>query len=352
MSYTILTDCPLRTYNTFGINAVAARLVTYDTPSDLPAIFADDAVRNHRFLHIGHGSNLLFTSDYDGTILMASTFEFDAAPQGNGRVAVRCSAGISFDDFVACTCAAGLYGAENLSLIPGTVGAAAVQNIGAYGTEAADIISTVETYDVENHCQRIFQADECAYGYRNSIFKDQNMRGRYIVTAVTMMLSRTSGPKLDYGALRPLAERGGTVPTPDEVRQEVIAIRKAKLPDPAEIGSAGSYFKNPVLSPERYDNLCQCASELFGPDAIPPRYVMQDGTIKTSAAWLIDRCGWKGYRHNHAGVWHKQPLVLINADGQATASDILALERMITDDIANRLGISLSTEVEKVGKQY
>lgn len=349
MAYTLLTDCPLRPYNTFGISARAARLVQYDDVSDLSAIFDDPGTTDNGFIHIGHGSNLLFTSDYPGTVLVAATGVFDASVVGNGTVQVRCSAGVTFDDMVARTTAAGLYGAENLSLIPGTVGAAAVQNIGAYGTEVCDIIESVEVYDIDARRHRTLSMSECGYGYRTSVFKEGDMRGRLIVTAVTFRLSRDTGPSLDYNALRPLAGRTGHTPSPGEVRDEVIAIRRAKLPDPAQVGSAGSYFKNPVLTSAEYDALAAAANTLFGPEAIPPRYPADNGMVKTSAAWLIDRCGWKGYRMGHAGVWAQQPLVLTNADGCAAASDILRLERAITDDVFSRLGVRLRPEVEKVG---
>lgn len=346
MAITSLLDASLRPYNTFGLDVNASRLIVYDRPdADLPALFAGELAEGAPFIHVGHGSNLLFTGDYAGTVLSAATYGIEAMPRGNGVVFVRCEAGLAFDDFVSRTAAAGLYGAENLSLIPGTVGASAVQNIGAYGSEVADIITAVEVFDTETRRPEFLTNADCQYGYRSSALK--SAAGRYIVTAVMFRLSKTKGPNLEYSALRHLAERPGAVPSPMDVRNEVIAVRRAKLPEPEQTGSAGSYFKNPVLTHEAFAALKQRVSLLQPSGDLPPVYPAGE-MVKTSAAWLIDRSGLKGCRLGHAGTWHLQPLVLINADGHATAADILALEHHIVSTVESRFGVRLEPEVQKV----
>jgi UDP-N-acetylmuramate dehydrogenase len=248
-------------------------------------------------------------------------------------------AGVVFDDFVAKTCEAGLWGAENLSLIPGEVGAAAVQNIGAYGVEAKDIIAGVVCLDTSDWSKIIFKTPECRYAYRDSMFKQQ--KGRYIITSVLFRLTRKYSPKLDYGGVRAALGENTSNLTPGQLREAIIKIRRQKLPDPAEIGNAGSFFKNPVMPRRQYEAIVQTEGEV-------PHYDFPDEMVKVPAAWMIERCGFKGKRLGGAQVYEKQPLVIINANGEADAQDILDLEKQIITEVKRRFGVELHPEVEHV----
>ena len=243
-----------------------------------------------------------------------------------------------FDDFIANVAGNGLWGPENLSLIPGEVGASAVQNIGAYGVEAKDIISGVVCLDTSDWTKTVFKVGECAYGYRDSRFKHE--RGRYIITSVLFRVTRKYSPKLDYGGVRAALEgRDLQALTPMDVREAIIGIRNAKLPDPAQIGSAGSFFKNPVISREHF--------EIFAtPDT--PHYDLPDGTVKVPAAWLIDQCGFRGKTLGGAQVYEKQPLVIVNASGNATPEEVITLENQIIAAVQDRYEITLHPEVDHI----
>ena len=232
-----------------------------------------------------------------------------------------------------------------------------MQNIGAYGVEVKDVISTVRCYDILERVFVEFSADECRYGYRDSIFKHRPAKERYIVTAVTFRLSTVAQPRLDYGHLRSAVETAcgvnsskenthGTGLTPALIRQVVTEIRKGKLPEPEEIGSAGSFFKNPVVDQSVYDSILKSRQAEFGAEATVPHYPAGENLVKIPAAWLIEQCGWKGYIHGGAAVYEKQPLVLINHSGHALPSDILELESLIIDSVHSRFGILLSPEVD------
>ena len=265
---------------------------------------------------------------------------------GLDEVLMTVGAGVVFDDFVARTCEVGLWGAENLSLIPGEVGASAVQNIGAYGVEAKDIIAGVVCLDTTDWSKTIFKTPELAYGYRDSMFKHN--KGRYIVTSVLFKLSRKYSPKLDYGGIRSALEgRDLTALTPGDVREAIIGIRRAKLPDPAEKGSAGSFFKNPVISREHFEKIVAVA-HASDPDAKVPSYDLPDGTVKVPAAWLIDSLGFRGAVNGGAKVYDKQPLVIVNESGTATPEEIMALEQQIISKVWETYDIELHPEVEHI----
>jgi len=248
-------------------------------------------------------------------------------------------AGVVWDHFVAETCRHGLWGAENLSLIPGEVGAAAVQNIGAYGVEVGDIVSGVVCFDLRERKKVKLTQEECRYGYRDSLFKQPENKGRYIVTSVLFRLTRKHSPKLEYKGVRDALD-GVEPQTPQEVREAIIRIRREKLPDPEEIGSAGSFFKNPVVSREQFARI--------SPDGSAPHYDLPDGTVKVPAAWLIDRCGFKGAVEGGAAVYERQPLVIVNASGTASPQEVLALEQRIINGVQERFGVTLHPEVEHI----
>ena len=319
--------------NTFGMKVSCACFVEYDSLEDLFGLDFDELPQP--VFHMGGGSNLLFTRDWPGTILH-SCIKF-LRPMGleEDEVLVEVGAGAVFDSFVEWACSRRLWGAENLSLIPGEVGAAAVQNIGAYGVEAGDIIVRV-------NC---FENADCRYGYRSSFFKEEG-KGRYIITSVLFRLSRKYDPKLEYGNIR--AALGGRQPAdPDEVRRAVSEIRRSKLPDPAETGSAGSFFKNPVIDAEHFARIEAEARAESGPDVRVPHFDTPDG-VKVPAAWMIERCGLKGLRLGGAAVYEKQPLVLVNLTGGASPDEVVALEKQVIAAVREKFGVELHPEVEHI----
>lgn len=327
----------LSSQNTFRMKVSCECFVEYDTAKELEGLNFDKLPQP--FLHIGEGSNLLFTKDFPGTVLHSKIDHIKYVDMGFDEVPVMVGAGVSFDRFVEQTCGYGLWGAENLSKIPGEVGAAAIQNIGAYGVEAKDIISGVVCFDLVEKKKVKFSVEECRYGYRSSMFKEPENRGRYIVTSVLFRLSRKYSPKLEYKGIKE-ALAGIDEPTPMQVREAVMRIRDEKLPDPAQIGSAGSFFKNPVVSREQFDAI--------SPDGSAPHYDLPDGSVKIPAAWLIDSCGLKGASVGGAQVYRKQPLVIINASGEASPEDVLALEEKIINEVKERFGVELHPEVDHI----
>lgn len=327
----------LSSQNTFRMKVSCECFVEYDSVKELEGLNFDRLPQP--FLHIGEGSNLLFTRDFPGTVLHSKIDYIKYVDMGFDDVPVMVGAGVSFDRFVEQTCRHGLWGAENLSMIPGEVGAAAVQNIGAYGVEVKDIISGVVCFDMVERKKVKFSVAECRYGYRSSMFKEPDNKGRYIVTSVLFRLSRKPKPQLGYKGIRE-ALAGIDEPTPMQVREAVMRIRHDKLPDPAETGSAGSFFKNPVVSREQF--------EAISPDGSAPHYDLPDGSVKIPAAWMIDRCGFKGVKVGGAQVYEKQPLVIVNASGDASPEDVLALENKIINEVKERFGVELHPEVDHI----
>jgi len=303
--------------------------------------FNGNVVWNKPFLVLGSGSNILFTSNFKGTILYPeiSGIKIEDKDLNKGEVIVSAGAGINWDDFVAWTVDNGFGGLENLSLIPGKVGATPVQNIGAYGVEVKDQIVSVRTLIVNDGSIRVFENNECEFGYRNSIFKRRE-KGRYLVTRVYYRLAINPQMNLIYDSLKEEVNKIGTE-TLQNTRQAVINIRRNKLPDPEIIGNAGSFFKNPVVNKSVAGSLKNRYPDL-------PVYPDQEGYIKLASGWLIDRCGWKGKRRGDAGVHEKQALVLVNY-GKATGKEILDLSEEIKESVRDKFGIDLEREVEVVG---
>ena len=301
-------------------------------------------------LHIGGGSNLLFTDDFKGTVLHSNiNFIEILNEEATGPVLVSVGAGVVFDDFCDWAAKEVLWGAENLSYIPGEVGASAVQNIGAYGVEVKDIIHKVYCYDTVEEEFVSFSLEECGYGYRDSIFKKPEIKGRYIVTHVVFALSREANPQLGYGHLRDaVMEAANQNITPAAIRKVIIKIRKEKLPEPSVMGSAGSFFMNPVISLEHYQKIEVAAKSEFGPDYKVPHYDLPDGMVKVPAAWMIEQCGWKGKRSGGAAVYDKQPLVIVNYTGDAYPEEIIGLERRIIASVKTKFGVELHPEVDHI----
>ena len=323
-------------HNTMGIDVKAKQFITYDTVDELKSVLNETA--GEPVLHIGSGSNLLFTQDFEGVVLH-SKIRFTQLVTCNQReVVVRVGAGVIWDDFCAEMAQNNYYGSENLSYIPGEVGAAAVQNIGAYGVEVESIIQEVETIEIATGKPRVFHVSECEYGYRESIFKNQ-LPGQYIVTAVIFKLSTIPVVHLDYGQLKEMKSQA-QVPRAQEIRDAVIAIRKSKLPEPDQLGSAGSFFKNPVVPIGLFHDLAAAYSEV-------PHYIIDEKQIKIPAAWLIEQCGWKGKCHGGAAVYEKQPLIIVNKN-HATSSDIMELASLIQQSVYDKFKINIYPEVNYI----
>ena len=388
--------------NTFGMKVKARCFIEYDSVADLVDIEFEELARP--VLHIGGGSNLLFTDDFKGTVLHSKIDfieildESQCAPVSSchcedplpchceelsschceersdvtisSPVLVSVGAGVVFDDFCAWAAKEGLWGVENLSYIPGEVGASAVQNIGAYGVEVKDVIRRVYCYDTVEEEFVNFSVEECEYGYRDSIFKDPEVKGRYIVTHVVFALSREPKPVLDYGHLKDAFSSHCQFDcnekslTPSLIRKTIIKIRKEKLPEPSVKGSAGSFFKNPVVPMEHYLRIEAAAKAEFGPDYKVPHYIIEtepsschpersEGSVpgslvKIPAAWMIEQCGWKGKRSGGAAVWDKQPLVIVNHTGEAYPEEIIGLEKRIIASVKAKFGVELHPEVEHI----
>ena len=380
--------------NTFGMKVKARCFIEYDSVADLVDIEFEELARP--VLHIGGGSNLLFTDDFKGTVLHSkinfieildecqsapvapshsvapspypgvgkchfrtndtSSDEIESSSPGqinaNDEVLVSVGAGVVFDDFCDWAAKEGLWGVENLSYIPGEVGASAVQNIGAYGVEVKDVIRTVYCYDTVEEEFVKFDVSECEYGYRDSIFKNPEIKGRYIVTHVVFALSRVPQPKLEYGHLDAAVKEAQAAKdaalTPALIRKVIIKIRKEKLPEPSVVGSAGSFFKNPVISAEHFDRIEAAAKAEHGADCKVPHYNLEGGSVKVPAAWMIEQCGWKGRRSGGAAVWDKQPLVIVNYTGDAYPEEIIGLERRIIESVNKKFGVELHPEVDHI----
>lgn len=441
-------DKDLRELNTFGMRVRAKAFAEYDSVEELVELLhgggrTAEGLSGRTgwqlpepFLHIGSGSNLLFTGDFPGTVLHSrinyikvaggdraakesapkateAVCDKESAPEktagdsvfsraategvpvvdlsADDVVYVSVGSGVVLDDFCKWAAEHVLWGAENLSHIPGEAGASAVQNVGAYGVEVKDIISKVCCYDMEDRRTVEFAVDECAYAYRDSVFKHAPAKGRYIITEVQYRLSRAPQPRLDYGHLRHAVEEalrncptepsacatglasdnaagpasadmsgfepanvsalesiGADALTPALVRRVVTEIRRGKLPEPSELGSAGSFFKNPVVPEQVYLDILAGQKAILGEDAAVPHYMVGDGMVKIPAAWLIEQCGWKGRRCGGAAVYEKQPLVLVNRSGNALPEEILKLESQIVDSVLTRFGIRICPEVEHI----
>ena len=331
-----LRDYSLKEHNTFGIEARCSRFLEFENDTEAMDVAAILRQSNTPYIIIGGGSNLLLTRDYEGIVVRSGikgySFEDD-----NKMV---CGSGETFDDMVAMSIEAGYYGMENLSLIPGDVGASAVQNIGAYGVEAKDFILCVRAVEIATGKPCVLAADECGYGYRQSRFKN-DWKNKFLITHVTYGLSRTFTPHLDYGNIRAELERQGIAnPTAQQLRQTIINIRNAKLPDPKVTGNAGSFFMNPIVSRQKYEELVAQYPDM-------PHYKVDDQNEKIPAGWMIDQCGWKGRSLGRAGVHSKQALVLVNLGG-ATGAEIVALCEAIQQDVRQRFGIDIYPEVNIV----
>ena len=333
-------DYSLLAHNTFGIDASCRRFLEYSSIEE--ARMVADIVRssNDPYLIIGGGSNLLLTKDYAGVVVHSAIKGIEAEEQVDGMVLLTCGSGEVWDDVVAYSVERGWYGAENLSIIPGEVGASAVQNIGAYGAEVCQIIDKIEAVEIATGDIRIFDVEECGYGYRQSRFKKE-WKDCYLMTHVTYRLAKQQPLRLEYGNIKAELERKGiSEPTLAQLRQVIIDIRNEKLPDPKVEGNAGSFFMNPVVSKEKYEELAALYPNM-------PHYTIDAEHEKIPAGWMIDQCGWKGKSLGRAGVHSKQALVLVNRGG-ATGEEIVQLCETIRKDVCDRFGIDIHPEVNVI----
>ena len=328
----------LLAHNTFGIEARCHRFLEYSSVEEAQQIVSSLTTEDEPLLILGGGSNLLLTGDYPGTVLHSAIKGIKVlSDKEPAAVFLECGSGEVFDDVVAFAVENGYHGAENLSIIPGEVGASAVQNIGAYGVEAKDIIYKVEAVEIATGKLVVFDNADCEYSYRQSKFKHE-WRDKYLVTHVIYRLSRTFVPDLDYGNIRSSLEKKGIAsPTAQQLREVIIEIRNAKLPDPKVQGNAGSFFMNPIVEKAKYEEL---ASQYLG----MPHYTIDAEHEKIPAGWMIDQCGWKGKSLGKAGVHDKQALVLVNRGG-ATGADIVRLCETIQKDVKEKFGIEIHPEV-------
>jgi UDP-N-acetylmuramate dehydrogenase len=338
VSLEFISAAPLKALNTFGMDARAAHYCELTDLADLPALLASPAYRQGPVLWLGGGSNLLFTRDYPGLVVRVALVGSRLIADEGEQVVVEAAAGETWHDWVCHTLDSGWYGLENLSLIPGTVGASPVQNIGAYGVEVKDCISEVICADLHNDGKQVALSNaDCRFAYRDSLFKHEGA-GRYLVCAVRFRLSRTPHLKTGYGDIERELATYPSWPNPDarDVGRAVSAIRRAKLPDPRMLGNAGSFFKNPVVSQAEADALALRYPAL-------PRYPAGAGRCKLAAGWMIDQAGFKGMRRGDAGVHARQALVLVN-HGQASGAEIHALAQAIQAEIHARFGVELEAE--------
>ena len=327
-----LSNYSLLAHNTFGIDARCARFLEYETTEEAQQVAAILRESTLPYIIIGSGSNLLLTQDFPGIVVHSAVKGWDIA-----GCRMTCGSGETWDDIVDISLRNGLYGAENLSLIPGEVGASAIQNIGAYGVEVKDLIREVHAIEIATGRLCIIDSADCQYGYRQSRFK-QEWKNRYLMTKVVYEFSKTFEPRLDYGNIRgELERRGIDNPTPEQLRQIIIDIRHAKLPDPKVMGNAGSFFMNPVVEREKYEALQAQYPQM-------PHYYIDERHEKIPAGWMIDQCGWKGRSLGPAGVHDRQALVLVNRGG-ATGADIVALCQTIQRDVKEKFGIDIYPEV-------
>lgn len=337
------TDYSLKSLHTFGMDVRTAHFVEYTSVDELEALLVrmQSEWETFPWLHMGGGSNLLFTSDYyQGVILHSAIKGWQVVDEDEECVHLRVGAGVVWDELVAYTVAQGWGGMENLSLIPGEVGASAVQNIGAYGMEAKGLIETVDTIEIATGTSRTFACEECGYAYRQSVFKSE-LKGKFVVTHVTYRLQKNPVFHLDYGNIRAELERMGEGISLDTIRRAVIRIRESKLPDPQVTGNAGSFFMNPIVPRAVMEHIREAYPQM-------PFYEVDTERVKIPAGWMIEQCGWKGRALGRAAVHDKQALVLVNLGG-ATGREIIALSDAVRHDVKEKFGVDIHPEVNFIG---
>lgn len=336
------TDYSIKSHHTFGMDVKAKHFIEYDSVEDLLIVLSK--LRNEgsetTWMHIGSGSNLLFLAlEYEGTILHSNIKDYSIVDENESNIFLRVGSGVVWDELVEYVVAQGWGGMENLSLIPGEVGSSAVQNIGAYGVEVKDLIVSVEAIDVSLLTKRTFSVEECKYAYRQSVFKNE-LKGKFVVTHVTYRLEKNPRFNLEYGNIQKEIDVIGRGTSLDSIRQAIINIRNAKLPDPKVLGNAGSFFMNPIVPREIYEKINKNYPQM-------PYYKVDDNFIKIPAGWMIEQCGWKGRSLGRAAVHDKQALVLVNLGG-ATGEEMVTLCKAVQEDVFRKFGVTIHPEVNLI----
>jgi len=335
----ILKDYDLNKLTTFGVPAQAKYFTVLERESDLKDLFSRQEFKENNKMFLGGGSNILFTRDFDGIVVLNKIKGIEIVGEDENSVVVRAMGGEVWNDLVLFAASREYWGIENLALIYGTVAAAPMQNIGAYGVEIKDVLSGVETYDINTGEKKLFSTSECELGYRDSVFKNK-FKDRYFILAITVKLSKREQKNISYKVLQEYLEKNKiTISGPADISSAVSAIRRSKLPDPNTIGNAGSFFKNLFITQDKLD-------ELLG--VFPEMSYFQDGDqIKISSAWLIEQCGWKGHRAGNVGVHDRQALVLVNHGG-GSGEEIKSLALQIIASVYEKFGLTLTPEVNLV----
>ena len=332
----IQKNVSLKNKNTFGVQAKTKYYAEIKSESELIALLADPTAKNEKLMILGGGSNVLFKSDFDGLIINMNIQGINVRDESDTNIIVQCGAGENWHEFVETCMKSGWYGLENLALIPGKTGAAPVQNIGAYGIEQEKYFLSLEAYLLESGEKLIFNNNECNFGYRNSVFKTE-LKGKLIITSINYSLDKHFKPELTYSDL---SSRLTPNCTAQELFDAVVQIRQQKLPDPNELGNAGSFFKNPVVDTMQFEDLKNDFSDIRS-------FPVDDSHVKIPAGWLIEKAGWKGRRVGDAGVAQGHALILVNY-GDASGRDIFELSQEIINDVENKFGITLEREVNVV----
>ena len=335
------TNVSLKPYNSFGFDAVAKQFAEINAINDLQALIKSGAFQQQKTLILSGGNNILFQNEvFDGLVLYINTKGIEILCENENEIVVRAQAGEDWPDFVRFCVGKEWHGVENLAHIPGKVGAAPVQNIGAYGMELKDSFAQCEAMDLATGETKVFNKEECRFGYRESIFKSE-LKGRYVITSVNFLLKKNAPLHLEYGNIKAYLEQSGIEhPTLQQLHDAICAIRDAKLPDVKQIGSAGSFFKNPVIERTQFEALHKDYPTM-------PHYDEPNGKVKVPAGWLIEQAGWKGWRNEHVGVYDKQALVLVHYGG-GKGCDIVELAHKIQDSVEKKFGIRISPEVNFV----
>lgn len=336
MSLIVQENISLKKYNTFGIEVFAKYFVRIEDAKQLVELFSMEEHRSVPKLVLGGGSNILFTKDFEGLIVYINIQGVDHVVEGDD-VRVNSGAGVVWNNLVQYCVNNGFAGIENLSLIPGTAGAAPVQNIGAYGVELKDVFHSCVAFDTITNEFRSFEKEECKFGYRESLFKGEE-KGRYIITSLSLKLSNTAEINTSYGAIeQELRNRAISTPSIKDISDVVSAIRVSKLPDPSTIGNSGSFFKNPVIHATQFVELQSAFLDIV-------HYPVHPDKVKLAAGWLIEQCGWKGMKVGNTGTWKNQALVLVN-HGEASGKEVYELSEAIIDSVYGKFGITLEREV-------
>ncbi|MDA3861668.1 MAG: UDP-N-acetylmuramate dehydrogenase [Melioribacteraceae bacterium] len=327
----------LKPYNTFNVDAKAKYFAEVNSIYELKQLLNDKNHNSEKILILGSGSNILFTKDFDGIVIKLNSTEIKLISETDDNIFIEADSGLEWDGFVKYTISNGISGIENLSLIPGKVGAAPIQNIGAYGVEVKDVIESVNIILLNNLDEKTLSNEECKFGYRDSIFKNE-LVNNFVVTSVLFKFSKSNKVNLSYLPLKnSFVGKTESEITSEDVRNAVIAIRESKLPDPNKLGNAGSFFKNPIITQEKYDTLKNEYSDLNG-------YPESNSKMKISAGWLIEKCGFMGKRIGDVGVHEKQALVIVNY-GNATGNKIVEFSKMIQNEVKSKFNIKIINEV-------